>query len=124
MARAVYLVLQRPVKAEHIAQKAGVDCEENGRAGRGWNGCPRIVTEDRFHADRQQPELDHHSGGDEDKDGGEKCCSLFLRAHAVTSTPVAKSWPARFSSTILGSERVGGPAVGRPALSSNTPLWQ
>jgi hypothetical protein len=81
-----------------------------------------IMAGNRLHTDGQQPELDYHPCCDQYKDGGEESCTLPLDTHAVTSTPVAKSWSPRFSRTIRGSERVGGPAVGRPALSSNTPL--
>jgi hypothetical protein len=66
--------------------------------------------------------LNHNPCCNQHQNGGEERCPLSLDTHAVTSTLVAKSWSPRFSRTIRGSERVGGPAVGRPALSSNTPL--
>lgn len=80
-----------------------------------------VVTEDRFRADGEQLELNHNACRNQRKNGGEEGCALALGAHTVTSTPVANSWSPRLSRTILGRTRVDGPAVGRPALSSNTP---
>src|SRR5262245_7911535 len=127
--RSAITAVPSPLEPVEVAQQPQVESEAHDARGGGGNEHPRVAAEEGIHAGGEEPQLQD----DDERDDGENAArdrdllgtgEFRARGHAVrASIPVASTHPSRTSSVTLASGGRGGPAIGRPVLSSKTPWW-